>query len=594
MTTYSAPLREIGFVLHELLHIDRLSRIAPGASATADIVDVILQSAARLCEKVLFPLNHLGDEEGCHFKNGVVQTPTGFREAYKIYTEGGWTSLACDPAFGGQGLPEVLNFALAEMACSANLAFYTYPALSHAAYALINAHGSNEMKLAFLPSLVSGHWSGTMCLTEPQCGTDLGLILTKAHPQPDGTYKVNGTKIFISGGDHDLTENIIHLVLARLVGAPPGTHGLSLFLVPKFEVKLDGSLGARNSINCGSIEAKMGIHGSATCTMNFDEATAFLVGRRGRGLVYMRTMMETARLLVGVQGLGLAETAYQSARAYARERRQGRAVGEIGRHDQMADLVIRHPDIRRMLLTMKAFNEGARAFAYWVGLQVDLSRQALDPGIRRDAADQVELMTPVVKSFLTDYGFDATNLGLQILGGHGYIREHGMEQLVRDARIGPLYEGTNGIQAIDLVGKLTAKSGRAIRWLFESMDQYVDQHKANTSMQEFTRPLAKACSGLQQMTSWIVSQGSTNPQNIFAVASDYLQLFALVMLARMWVGIVEASLGALEKSCDDSFYRTKIATARFYMHYLLPRSLSLIRAMITGCRPMMEMDAKVL
>jgi len=592
MTTYRAPLREIGFVLHELLDIDRLGRLVPFGTATVDVVDAVLQGAARLCEKVLFPLNQIGDEEGCHFENGVVRTPSGFRDAYKIFTEGGWNSLACDPAFGGQGLPEVLNFALAEMACSTNLAFYTYPALSHAAYTLVNAHGSDEMKRTFLPGLVSGRWSGTMCLTEPQCGSDLGLIETKAQPQADGSYKLNGTKIFISAGDHDLTENIIHLVLARPVEAPPGTQGLSLFLVPKFELKPDGSLGPRNGVSCGSIEKKMGIHASATCTMNFDDAAGYLIGKRSRGLVYMRTMMDMARLIVSVQGLALAETAYQSAVAYARERRQGHAIGGMRRLDHAADPIIVHPDVRRMLLTMKAYNESARALVYWVGLHVDVSHHDPDPEARRSAADIVELITPVVKSFLTDYGFEATNLGLQIFGGHGYIRKHGMEQLVRDARVGPLYEGTNGIQAIDLLGKLAAKSGSAVRRFFDLIDRFIDQTKDRSDMQEFTRPLAKAHTRLQRMTAWIVDQCATNPQSAVAAASDYLRLFALVALASMWARIVETSKAALAKTPDDSFYQAKIATARFYMRYILPQSSSLVRAMISGCRLMTELDAE--
>ncbi|TFH39952.1 MAG: acyl-CoA dehydrogenase, partial [Lysobacterales bacterium] len=446
MTTYSAPLRDISFVLHELLDIGQFGHTAPFEAATPTVVDAILKGAAKLCEQVLFPINRSGDEEGCHFENGVVRTPSGFQDAYRTFTDGGWTSLACDPAFGGQGLPEVLNFALAEMACSSNLAIYTYPALSHAAYTLISAHGSDEIKRAFLPRLVDGRWSSTMCLTEPQCGTDLGLIGTKAQPEPDGSYKLSGTKIFISGGDHDLTENIVHLVLARLPEAPPGTKGLSLFLVPKFMLNPDGSLGPRNGVSCGSIEKKMGIKASVTCVMNFDDATGYLIGKKRGGLRCMLTMMNIARLTVGVQGLGLAETAYQSARAYARERLQGRAITGAQYPDRPADPIIVHPDVRRMLLTMKAYNEGARALAYWVALRVDLSRHHPDPEARQEAEDLVQLMTPVVKSFFTDYGFEVTNLGLQIFGGHGYIREHGMEQLVRDARIGQLYEGTNGIQ----------------------------------------------------------------------------------------------------------------------------------------------------
>ncbi|MFZ0695244.1 MAG: acyl-CoA dehydrogenase family protein, partial [Alphaproteobacteria bacterium] len=434
MATYSAPLRDIYFVLHELLDIGQLSRIAAFEAATRDVVDAALKEAAKLCERVLFPLNRSGDEEGCHFENGVVRTPSGFKDAYRMFAEGGWTSLACDSAHGGQGLPEVINCALTEMACSNNLAFETYVALSHAAYVLISAHGSDEIKRMFLPNLVDGSWSGTMCLTEPHCGSDLGLIRTKAQPQPDSSYRLTGTKIFISAGEHDLTENILHLVLARLPESPPGTIGLSLFLVPKYLVNSDGSLGARNGVSCGSLEKKMGINASATCAMNFEDATGYLIGKRRDGLRSMRTMMNAARLAVGLQGLGLAETAYQSARAYARERLQGRAIYGAQCPDRPADPIIVHPDVRRMLLTMKAYNEGARALAYWVGMHVDLSRHHPDPAAREIADDLVQLLIPVVKAFLADYGFEATNLGLQVFGGHGYIREHGMEQLVRDAR----------------------------------------------------------------------------------------------------------------------------------------------------------------
>ena len=593
MTTYSAPLRDISFVLHELLNIGQFSHIVPFEATTLPVVDTILTGAAKLCEQVLFPLNRSGDEEGCHFENGVVRTPAGFRDAYRTFTEGGWTSLACDPAFGGQGLPEVLNFALAEMACSSNLAFYTYPALSHAAYILVSAHGSDDIKRAFLPRLVDGRWSSTMCLTEPQCGSDLGLIRTKAQPQSDGRYKLSGTKIFVSGGDHDLTENIVHLVLARLTEAPLGTKGLSLFLVPKFLVKSDDSLGPRNGVSCGSIEKKMGIKASATCVMNFDDATGYLIGKKHRGLHCMLTMMNIARLTVGMQGLALAETAYQSARAYARERPQGRATSGDQSPDRPADPIIVHPDVRRMLLTMKAYNEGARALVYWVALHVDLSRHHPDPEARQEAEDLVQLMTPVVKSFFTDYGFEATNLGLQIFGGHGYIREHGMEQLVRDARIGQLYEGTNGIQALDLVGrKLVVNSGRMLRSFFDSIDRFINEHKDQTQLREFTLPLAKAFAKLKQVTAWIVNQGAKDPQEAAAAASDYLRLFALVALASTWAKIARVSYAALDNTGEKQFYEAKIATARFYMRRLLPQTSSLVRAITSGSKPIMEFDAE--
>jgi butyryl-CoA dehydrogenase len=593
MATYSAPLRDIRFVLHELLDIGQLRRIAGFEAATHDVVDAVLKGAAKLCERVLFPLNQSGDEEGCHFENGVVRTPSGFKDAYRTFAEGGWTSLACDPELGGQGLPEVINFALTEMACSSNLAFETYPALSHAAYILIGAHGSDEIKRTFLPKLVDGSWCGTMCLTEAHCGSDLGLIRTKARPQPDGTYRLSGTKIFISAGEHDLTENIVHLVLARLPESPAGTKGLSLFLVPKFRVNSDGSLGPRNGVSCRSLEKKMGINASATCVMNFEDATGHLIGKRCDGLRCMGAMMNVARLAVGLQGLGLAETAYQSARAYAKERPQGRAIGGARCRDQPADPIIVHPDVRRMLLTMKAYNEGARAVAYRVGLHVDLSRHHSDPAAREVAEDLVQLMTPVVKAFFTDYGFEATNLGLQVFGGHGYIREHGMEQLVRDARIGQLYEGTNGIQALDLVGrKLAMKSGRLLRRFFDPIDRFINEHKGSTRMQEFVLPLAKAFRELQQVTAWIMDQRTKDRRKAAAAASDYLRLFGLVALGSEWAKIVEIAYTALATAGEKQFYEAKIATARFYMQRLLPQTSSLVTVIMSDSKSIMELDAE--
>jgi len=593
MTTYSAPLRDIDFVLHELLDIGQLNRIAKFGATTRDVVNAMLKEVAKLCERVLFPLNRSGDEEGCHFENGVVRTPLGFKDAYRNFAEGGWTSLACDPAHGGQGLPEVINCALTEMACSSNLAFETYVALSHAAYILINVHGSDEIKRMFLPGLVDGSWSGTMCLTEPHCGSDLGLIRTKAQPQPDGSYRLSGAKIFISAGEHDLTENIIHLVLARLPESPPGMKGLSLFLVPKFLVNSDGSLGARNGLSCRSLERKMGINASATCAMSFEDATGYLIGERREGLRSLRTMMDAARLAVGLQGLGLAETAYQSARAYARERLQGRAINGAQCPDRPADPIIVHPDVRRMLLTMKAYNEGARALAYRVGLHVDLSRHHPDPAAREIAEDLVQLLIPVVKALVTDHSFEATNLGLQVFGGHGYIREHGMEQLVRDARIGQLYEGTNGIQALDLVGhKIAMKSGRLLRRFFGPIDRFINEHRDNAQMQEFILPLATAFHQLQQVTTWIRDQRTKNRQMLAAVANDYLHLFGRVAMGSEWAKIVKIAYAALSNTDEKQFYEAKIATARFFMQYLLPQNSSLVAAIMSGSRSIMELDAE--
>lgn len=592
MTIYKAPLRDIRFVLHELLNIGQLGRVARFDFMTPDVVDSVLEGAAKLCERVLFPLNRSGDADGCRFENGVVRTPTGFKDAYRAFATGGWTALASDPAFGGQGLPEVINLALTEMVCASNLAFATYPVLSHAAHLLISVHASDEVKRAFLPKMVDGRWSGTMCLTEPQCGTDLGLIRTTAQPQRDGSYRVNGTKIFVTGGEHDLTENIVHLVLARLPGAPPGTQGLSLFLVPKFLVQSDGSLGPRNAVCCRSIETKMGIHASATCVMNFGQATGYLIGNRRHGLRSMMTMMNVARLAVGMQGVGIAETAYQSARAYARERLQGRAMTGARRPDRPADPIIVHADVRRMLLIMKAFNEGARALGYQVGLNVDLSRHHPEPEVRRHAADLVQVMTPVVKAFFTDQAFEAANLGLQIFGGHGYMRAHGMEQLVRDARIGQIYEGTNGIQALDLVGrKLTLQGGRMLRRLFDPIDRFIAEHRCQAPLREFVLPLAEAFGKLQQVTAWIADQRAKDRQEAAAAASDYLRLFGLVTLAGTWAQIVKTAYAALESPCDNQFYEAKIATARFYMQRILPQASSLAAAIMSGGSTITELDA---
>ena len=461
MATYTAPLADMRFVLNDLLGEEQIGDLPGADEVTPDLVDAILEEAAKVCEGLLFPLNRSGDEEGCHFENGVVRTPEGFKEAYRTFTEGGWTSLACDTEHGGQGLPETINTLVEEMICSANLSFGIYPGLSRGVYLALKAFGSEALKETYLPRLADGTWSGTMCLTESQCGTDLGLLNTRATPGDDGAYTITGTKIFISAGEHDLTENIIHLVLARTPDAPEGTRGISLFLVPKVSVAGDGSLGPANGVACGSIEHKMGIHGSSTCVINFDDATGFLVGDLNKGMRAMFVMMNTARLAVGIQGLGLAEAAYQGAAAYARERLQGRSLGGPKCPDKPADPIIVHPDVRRMLLTMRAYVEGARALGAWVSLHMDVAARHADADRRRQSQDLVELLTPVVKALFTDIGFEAGNLAMQVFGGHGYIREHGIEQYVRDARITQIYEGTNGIQALDLVGrKLSHNMGR--------------------------------------------------------------------------------------------------------------------------------------
>jgi len=592
MPTYKAPLRDIRFVLHELLQVAQLAELPGYGEATPDTIDAVLEEAAKLCEAVLAPLNRTGDEEGCHYENGTVRAPAGFKEAYRAFVEGGWSGLACDPAYGGQGLPKVLNTAFEEMICSANLSFGTYPGLSHGAYNALDLHGTDELKATYLAKLVDGTWSGTMCLTEPQCGTDLGLIRSKAEPGADGAWQITGTKIFISAGEHDLTENILHLVLARLPDAPVGIRGISLFLVPKFLVKENGELGPRNGVACGGIEHKMGIKASATCVMNFEDAAGWLVGKPHKGMSAMFTMMNAARLAVGIQGLGLAETAYQGARDYARERLQGRSLAGAKFPDKPADPIIVHPDVRRMLLTMRAYTEGARALAYWVGMQLDVAAKHPDAAARQEADDLVALMTPIAKSFLTDSGFDVANLGMQVFGGHGYIRENGMEQLSRDARIAQLYEGTNGIQALDLVGrKLGTGTGRLLRRFFHPVQAFIEETQGEPAMAEFTLPLFKAFARLQQTTAWVAQQGLKDPEEAGAAASDYLRLFALVAIAYMWARMARI---ALDKQDGDEaeFYRAKLATARFYMTRLLPQHTAHAAALMAGKAPLMALAAE--
>ncbi|MGI4748327.1 MAG: acyl-CoA dehydrogenase family protein, partial [Janthinobacterium lividum] len=475
MQTYNAPLRDMRFVLHELHGLDALTSLPHFADLNAETVDLVLEEASRIATEVLLPLNASGDAEGCIVENGVVRTPKGFREAYDIFRDGGWNALAGDPNYGGQGLPESVNKLVEEMICGANLSFSLYPGLTHGAVMALSAYGSSELKDLYLPKMIDGTWSGAMCLTESQCGTDLGLLRTRAVPQEDGSYLLTGSKIFISAGEHDLTENIIHLVLARLPDAPAGIKGISLFLAPKFLPGPDGSAGPRNGILCTGLEHKMGLKASATCQISFDDAQAWLVGAPHKGMQSMFVMMNEERLGVGIQGLGVASAAYQSAVAYAKDRLQGRSLSGTRRPDLAADPIIVHPDVRRMLMTMRTSAEGCRAVGIWVAQAVDLSKHANTEGERKEAADFVALMTPVVKALFTDLGFEAASLGVQVYGGHGYIREHGVEQYVRDARIAMLYEGTNGIQALDLVGrKMPAHMGRYLRRLFHPISNFIE------------------------------------------------------------------------------------------------------------------------
>jgi alkylation response protein AidB-like acyl-CoA dehydrogenase len=591
MSTYKAPLREMRFLLHELLGADSLSELPGYAEAAPDLIDAVLEEGAKFCENELLPLNRSGDEEGCTYENGVVRTPAGFKEAYRKFAEGGWISLSFDQKYGGQGLPKLVNIAVEEMVNSANMSFGMYPGLSAGAYSAIAANADEELKQRYLPKLASGEWSGTMCLTEPQCGTDLGMVRTRAEPDGAGAYKLTGTKIFISAGEHDLTENIIHLVLARLPGAPSGTRGISLFLVPKFLPREDGSAGPRNGVACGAIEHKMGIRASSTCVINFDEAKGWLVGEEHKGMRCMFVMMNAARLGVGVQGLALAETAYQNAVIYAKERLQGRSLAGAKYPDKPADPIIVHPDVRRMLLRMKSQVEPARAIAYWIGLELDRAEKDPDPAARAAADDLVALMTPIIKSYFTDLGYEAANLAVQTYGGHGYIREQGVEQLVRDARITQIYEGANGIQALDLVGrKLGQHMGRLLRRFFHPALAFVEANQANPKMGEFVLPLAKALARLQQVTGWLAEKGLRDPEEAGAAASDYLRLFGLVALAYMWCRITETALAKLANGGGEKeFYEAKLSTARFYMARVLPEANTLFQTIMAGKKPLMEL-----
>lgn len=593
MTTYQPPLRDIHFVLHELLSVATLTDLPGYEEASPDVVDAVIEEAARIAETALFPINRSGDQAGCVYENGVVRTPDGFKEAYDTFVDGGWVGLAADPEYGGQGLPKTVKLVVDEMVCSANLSFSTYPGLSAGAYNAIAAHAEDWIKELYLPKLAQGRWSGTMCLTEPQCGTDLGLIRTRAEPDGNGAYAITGGKIFISAGEHDLTENIVHLVLARLPDAPPGIRGISMFLVPKFLPGEDGEAGARNGVGCGAIEHKMGLNASATCAMNFERATGWLIGEPHRGMRAMFTMMNDARLEVGIQGLGVAETAHQSAVAYARERLQGRALKGAKYPDRPADPILVHPDVRRMLLTLRATTEGCRALAYWAGMAADRAKKHPDPETRRAAEDLLALMTPVIKAYLTDEGSACANLGVQVMGGHGYIAEWGMEQLVRDARITQLYEGANGIQALDLVGrKLPAHYGRHLRSLFHPVHTFIEAHQADAELGEFVMPLAKAFSRLQQATLHLAQVGRDDPDEGGAAAHDYLRLMALVALAFMWAQMAKVAHARLEDANGDGrrFYEAKLRTARFFMTKMLPENGALFGRITAGAAPVMAFD----
>jgi len=593
MPIYKAPVDDVMFLLSDVFHIDRYNNLPGFADATPDLVGAVLAEAGKFAGEVLTPLNRVGDKEGCRrHDDGSVTTPTGFKDAYKKLTDGGWIGLSAPTEFGGQGLPVVLAQAINEFFCSANMAFGMYPGLTQGAIAALLAHATPEQKKLYLPKLISGQWSGTMNLTEPQAGTDLGLVRTRAAPQPDGSYKITGTKIFISAGEHDLAENIVHLVLARIEGAPEGTRGLSLFIVPKFLPTADGKVGARNAVSCGSIEEKMGIHGNATCVMNYDGGTGWLIAEPNRGLQAMFVMMNEARLGVGVQGLAMSEVAYQNAAIYAKDRLAGRALTGAKFPQKPADPLIVHPDVRRMLLTMRAFNEAARALVLWISLKADIAQRSGDAKERQGADDFLGLMTPVIKGVLTDQGFANTVSAQQVYGGHGYIAENGMEQFVRDARIAMLYEGANGIQALDLVGrKLPKDGGRALQTFFNEVTAYIKEHGGDAAMAPYVTPLNQALGELEQATMWFLQNALGNPDNAGAGATDYMHLLGLVVLGYMWCLIAEAAKG---KSGGDGAERMteRLTTGRFFMERMLPATATHLARVKSGAASTMALPAE--
>ena len=590
MGQYNAPLRDMQFVLHELLGVEAEWKSMPKhAELDADTINSIAEEAGKFASEVIFPLNQSGDEEGCQLDkaSGVVKAPNGFKEAYAAFVEAGWPALACDPEFGGQGLPEVVNNVLYEMLNSANQAWTMYPGLTHGAYAALRVHGTPELKAKYLPKIVSGHWTGTMCLTESHCGTDLGMLRSKAEPNGDGSYAISGQKIFISAGEHDLAENIVHLVLARLPDAPAGTKGISLFVVPKFIPNADGSLGARNGVKCGALEHKMGIHGNATCVINLDGASGWLVGETNKGLNAMFVMMNGARLGVGMQSLGLAEVAYQNSLAYAKDRIQMRSLTGPKAPDKPADPIIVHPDVRRMLLTQKAHVEGARAFTYWSGLMLDKEHYHPDEKVRKDAADLMALLTPIVKGFITEQSYVSTTLGMQIFGGHGYIKEWGMEQYVRDARINMIYEGTNGIQALDLLGrKVLSDMGAKLMKFGKIVSDLVKAESGNEAMAEFIKPLGELGQEVQKVTMEIGQKAMKNADEVGAASVPYMHLVGHLVYAYFWARMAKI---ALDKQAEGDFYKSKLITARFYFQKMLPETAMNLKQIRSGASSLMEM-----
>jgi acyl-CoA dehydrogenase len=596
MPTYKAPVEDTLFLLNDVFGMERYNNLPGFADATPDVVEAILAGGAKLCEEAFAPLNRAGDQEGCtRREDGTVTTPAGFKDAYRAYVDGGWMGLSAPAEYGGQGLPSTLNTVMQEFCSSANLALGMYPGLTQGAIAALYVHGSDAQKRTYLPKMIEGAWTGTMNLTESHCGTDLGLLKTKAAPNGDGSYAITGTKIFISAGEHDMAENIVHLVLARIEGAPQGTKGISLFVVPKFLVHEDGSLGSRNGVSCGSIEHKMGIHGNATCVMNYDGAKGWLVGAENKGLAAMFVMMNEARLAVGIQGLAQAEVAYQNAVAYAKERLQGRSLTGPKAPDKPADPIIVHPDVRRTLMSIKAFNEAARALALWTALNSDIAHRAPDEKQRQAADDYLGLMTPVVKGVLTDLGFDSAVKAQQMFGGHGYIEEWGMSQFVRDARIAMIYEGANGIQAMDLVGRKLAKDGgRAVMAFFNEVGAFCQENAADEAMKGYVLPLQQALGHLQQATMWFMNNAMAKPDNAGAGATDYMHLFGLVAMGYMWAKMAKAAQA--KKAQGNGVAQkmdAKLTTGRFFMERMLPETGAHLARISSGADAVMGLPAEM-
>lgn len=589
---YKSPLKDMKFLLRDLLNSGSEDIIFNNSDIEVSDLELALDEAAKLCEETLLPINQFGDQEGCTFNNGKVTTPRGFKEAYKKFVENGWQGVTVSEKYGGQNLPYFMNMFLDEMISSSNMSFGLYPGLTSNAIAALEKNASEELKNLYLPKLATGEWSGTMNLTEPHCGTDLGLTKTIAKPLKDGTYKITGTKIFITCGEHDMSQNIIHLVLARTTNAPKGIKGISLFVVPKIIPNSDGSLGERNSLECASIEKKMGINASPTCVMYYNDAKGWLVGELHKGMEAMFVMMNGARLMVGVQGLGMAEIAYQSALHYAKERFQGRSLKGYKHPDKAADPILVHPEIRKNLLKIKTLTEGLRGLIAWTGLQVDIGKYEKNKFKKQYADDWVALMTPIIKSFATDVGCEATNLALQIYGGHGYIKDHGIEQLVRDARITTIYEGTNGIQALDLVGrKMPMYTGRLLKAFFHLVKEYIENNTFNYNLKEFMPLLIKSFARLQKVTVFIASKGQNDPEEAAGPAADYLKLFALVAIGYVWTKYAEISFNKLNDD-HDGFYKAKIESGKYFMNKLLPETSSLMSSIMSGSKLYNDFDDK--